>query len=777
MSERVREDAGRWSGPSRASSGRRLHATGIFIAAMLFVLLTTVIVASDVLLPWWTGSGDLRVGQVAEQNVLSPFSVTFESDVLTELNRGEAAAEVALVYDPPDPNVSRTQSLLARQILDYIRNARSDSFSSVAQRADDLQQITALTLSAEQIDRILNMSAEAWESVDGEIINVLERIMREPIRATNLEVVRTQLPTQVSIRFSSTESEIIVAIVEDLLRPNTFPNESATEAARQAAVVAVEPVERTFAFNEVVVRQNEQISVVDMEAMSVLGLLQTETRRLQEVGKAFFASLLVLALTSLYILRFERDLPGRASFALLLAGLFLLVLAGARLVQLNSMPSELYLYPTAALSLLYVAIASPRIALIGTINLSFLLGLVSTGSLELTMLTISGGLMGLLTLRSTDRLNNFFLSGLLISLANMLVAAVFNLGVSGSSLTVLLPYSLVNGVLAAAIAIAGLYLLTLFFNLPTSLKLAELSQPGQPLLRRLMREAPGTYQHSLQVANLSEQAALAIGADAEQVRVAALYHDIGKMRNAVFFSENQQFGVGNAHDVLGDPERSADIIISHVSDGELLAREYRLPGRLRDYIFEHHGTTEVFVFWRKAVEVAGGDESAVDSADYRYPGPRPRSRETAVMMLADSCESAVRSIGPTSRAQVMEIVLRIVEGKMNDGQLDESDLTLNDIRAIQRTLVEMLQAVYHPRIDYQKVTEAAPAIAQPAVALQAQGQTEKEPARLAALSAETVPAANASPGPLPEVPELPHSQDSGSGPADQGSAREKVSQT
>ena len=676
------------------------------------------------------------------------------------------------------PNVSRTQSLLAHQVLDYIRNVRMDSFSSVAQRAEDLQQITSLTLDTEQIDRILNMSADAWESVDGEIINVLERIMREPIRATNLEVVRTQLPTQVSIRFSSTESGIIVAVVEDLLRPNTFPNEEATEAARQAAVDAVEPVERTFAFNEVVVRQNEQITDVDMEALSVLGLLQTETRLLQELGKAFFASLLVLALTSLYIVRFERNLLARPGFSLLLAGLFMLVLAGARLVQLSSMPAELYLYPTAALALLYVAIASPRLALIGTVNLSFLLGLVTTGSLELATLTISGGLMGMLTLRSTDRLNNFFLSGLFISLANMLVAVVFNLGVSGTSLTVLLPYSLINGVLAAAIAIAGMYLLTLFLNLPTSLKLAELSQPGNPLLRRLMREAPGTYQHSLQVANLSEQAALAIGADAEQVRVAAMYHDIGKIPNAIFFSENQQFGAGNAHDLLGDPERSADIIISHVSDGVVLAREYRLPGRLRDYIYEHHGTTEVFVFWRKAVEAAGGDESAVDIADYRYPGPSPRSRETAVMMLADSCESAVRSIVPTSRAQVMEIVLRIVEDKMNDGQLDNSSLTLNDIRAIQRTLVAMLQAVYHPRIDYQKVSAAAPAITQSATAaLQAQGQTPVEPARLAAPGTEMAPATGDSPGPLPEVPDLPHAQPPANGPAVSGSTRGQVPQT
>ena len=740
----------------------RPHVPGIIIAAALFVLLTTVIVASDVLLPFLTGSSELRVGQVAEENILSPFSITFESEVLTELDRLEAASEVAQVYDPPDPNVSRTRSQLARQVLDYIRTVRQDVFSSVAQRADDLQHVTALTLDAEQIDRILNMSGEAWESLDGEIINVLERIMREPIRNTTLEVVRARLPTQVSIRFSSAESEIIVAIVEDLVRPNTFPNETATEAAREAAVAAVDPVERTFALNEVVVRQNEQVTAVDMEALRMLGLLQTESRSLQEVGKAFSASLLVLALTSLYILRFERGLLFRASFSLLLAVLFLVVLAGARLVQLSGLPSGLYLFPTAALPLLYVAIASPRMALIATINLSFLLGLVATGSLELAMLTIAGGLMGQLTLRSTDRLHHFFLSGLVVALANMLVATVFNLGVSGASLTVLLPYSLANGVLAAALAIAGMYLLTLFFNFPTSLKLAELSQPGQPLLRRLMRDAPGTYQHSLQVANLSEQAALAIGADAEQVRVAAMYHDIGKIPNAAFFSENQQYGAGNAHDLLGDPERSADIIISHVSDGEALAREYHLPGRLRDYICEHHGTTEVYVFWRKAVEAAGGDESAVDDAGFHYPGPRPRSRETAVMMLADSCESAVRSIGPTSREQVTEIVLRIVEDKMNEGQLDDSGLTLNDIRTIQHSLAEMLQAVYHPRIDYQKVSAAAPAIAQPAAALQAQGPAEAGSRPLAALSAETPAAAgfNARPrsGPLPEVPELPHTE-------------------
>ena len=287
MSEHVADDARRWEGPP-AAAGQGLHWPGILIAATLFVLLDDGHCRERCAAAVVDGQRESAGGPgggTEHPVALQPYVRERGAD---RAERREAAAEVALVYDPPDPNVSRTQSLLARQVLDYVRNVLGDGFGSAAQRAEDMQQITALTLSAEQIDRILNLSAEAWDSVDGEIINVLERIMREPIRETNLEVVRTQLPTQVSIRFSTAESGIIVAIVEDLLRPNTFPNEEATEAARQAAVDAVLPVERTFALNEVVVRQNEQITVVDMEAMRVLGLLGSRRAAAAGSGQGLF---------------------------------------------------------------------------------------------------------------------------------------------------------------------------------------------------------------------------------------------------------------------------------------------------------------------------------------------------------------------------------------------------------------------------------------------------------------------------------------------------------
>jgi putative nucleotidyltransferase with HDIG domain len=233
----------------------------------------------------------------------------------------------------------------------------------------------------------------------------------------------------------------------------------------------------------------------------------------------------------------------------------------------------------------------------------------------------------------------------------ILVSAIFHFGVQqdrqGYDLMIqLLTYSLINGVLSAAVSITGLYIITVLFNLPTGMRMIELSQPNHPLLQKLLRQAPGTYQHSLQVANLAEQATSAIGGNAELVRVAALYHDIGKSVTPYFFIENQ-VEESNPHDTMADPYRSANLIIAHVQEGEKLARQYRLPARIRDFIREHHGTTRVEYFYRQATDQAD-DPDSVNEEDFRYTGPIPQSRETAIMMLADSCESTVRARRPKS---------------------------------------------------------------------------------------------------------------------------------
>lgn len=685
--------------PERAAA--LLHAVGLTVASIMVVLVSTVIVAADALLVG-RGGDALQVGDVIQQNIRAPQGITYVSEVLTQRSRADNAAAVAPVYDPPDPEVARKQSLLARQILDYIKNVRRDPYGTVDQKLADLNKITALTLTEPVARRILETSDETWQAVDDQIVNVLERVMREQIRDSDLPSLIALLPTQVSVRFSAAETEMVVAILEDLIRPNTFLNPEATEQARLAAIEATEPITRTFDRNEIVVREGKRLDETDYEALQQLGLLKSEDLRLLELAQAFLASLLVVIVTGLYIARLAPELFESSRFLLLLAVIFLLVLLGARIVGATG---QIYLYPLAGLALLYVALGQPQIALIGTLGLGLLTGIMMGGLLEMATFVCVGGVIGALTLRPTERLNGFFVAGLVIGLGNIIVVTIFNLdGVDtladGLELTVLVLYSFLNGLLSAAVTIAGLYVVTLLFNLPTSLKLTELSRPSHPLLQRLLREAPGTYQHSLQVANLSEQAALAIGADAELVRVAALYHDIGKMNNPAFFTENQVFGGGNPHDVLNDPNRSAAIIISHVTDGAEMARQYRLPARFRDFILEHHGTTEVYVFLRRAIELANNDESAVDSAEFTYPGPRPQSRETALMMLADGCEAAVRSRGPSSKQEISEIVQQIVDKRIQSDQLDDSGLTLDNIKTIREVFVDMLQAVFHPRINY-----------------------------------------------------------------------------
>lgn len=772
---------------------KSLHRIGVLGTALLFVLVATLLISFDSIFITGRDIHSLQVDDVSPQNILAPpEGLSYESAILTQRAQQEAANTIFELYDPPDTDVARQQSLLARQILDYIQVVRRDSFGSLDQKADDLNRISALTLEPEIINAILNMSAENWQAVSDQIEIVLERVMRQSIRESALPMEITQLPTQVSIRFSAEEAAVVVAVVEDLIRANTFPNTQLTEEARQAAIAAVEPVIRTFAPNEILVRENKRIDVLDYEALGQITQRSSGQYRSLMVGRAFLGSVLAVGLAGLYIRRFRPELLESSRFLLLLTVILLIVLTGAKVTGLTAL---IYLYPLAALALIFASLAGPAVAVIGTVVQAFMVGLMMNNSLEIAVFTVVGGLTGLLALRKAERLNNYFIAGLLVSVVNAVVITLFNNTLAlDLDFSLLLTLGLLNGIITGGLGLVAMYLVTLAFNLPTSMKIAELSQPNNPLLQRLLREAPGTYQHSLQVANLTEQAALAIGANAELVRVASLYHDIGKMNNPAFFSENQQFSGGNPHDVLDDPYRSADIIIGHVTEGDVIARQYRLPKVFRDFILQHHGTTQVFVFYRQAVNLADGRESAIDIGEFTYPGPKPQSREAAIMMLADASESAVRSIGPTSKQEVSEIIQKIITDRLQNGQLDESGLTLNDIKAIRISFVGMLQAVYHPRIDYRKAT--TPAARKPNEVSAPPVEREATPKALPSVKTEEVRAADKrssteapitrpstqtvtenppvnlelidDESPLPDVPTLPRTQAKNTGTASNG---------
>lgn len=259
---------------------------------------------------------------------------------------------------------------------------------------------------------------------------------------------------------------------------------------------------------------------------------------------------------------------------------------------------------------------------------------------------------------------------------------------------------LANGPLSAVLAVGSLPIFETVFGILTPIRLLELSNPEHPLLHRLLLEAPGTYHHSIMVGNLAEAAAMAIGADSLLARVGAYYHDIGKIRRPYLFTENQVFDMENPHDRMS-PSLSSTAIISHVKDGVELAREHKVPEQIIDFIKEHHGTGLASYFYIKAAEEAAAkDEKPPEEWAFRYEGPRPGSKETAIVMLADSIEAATRSLSRPTPARIESVVRKIIQERLFDHQLDKSDLTLRELDTIAETFVQVLSGLFHTRIQY-----------------------------------------------------------------------------
>ena len=266
-------------------------------------------------------------------------------------------------------------------------------------------------------------------------------------------------------------------------------------------------------------------------------------------------------------------------------------------------------------------------------------------------------------------------------------------------LVTLVSVTILNGFASGSLALLIQYILSQLLGLVTPLFLLEISRPDHPLLKYLLQNAPGTYQHSLQVSNLAEQAAEAIGADALLVRVGTLYHDVGKAANPSFFVENQIPGKINTHDDL-DAVIAAQIIIRHVQDGINLVNKYRLPPKIKEFVREHHGTKITKYQYTRALEKADNKTENVDQELFRYSGPKPRSKETALVMLADGCEATARAVLPKTTDELEKLVKNVFDYCLQEGQFDKTNLTLKDLKMAQESFIKTLSNTYHPRIQY-----------------------------------------------------------------------------
>jgi putative nucleotidyltransferase with HDIG domain len=383
---------------------------------------------------------------------------------------------------------------------------------------------------------------------------------------------------------------------------------------------------------------------------------------------------------------------------LLAASILILFTALARAFILLSFPP--YLIPLAGLSILGTILLGPRLMFLMVVITSVNVGIIAGNDFFLaSSLLLTSGFAIYTVLRVGPR-TELVRAGLLIALVSAVVTfAVALIGGGNLQVSVRLgAIGLGNGLLSLMLAMVLLPLLESVFNILTPQKLLELSDPGKPLLQKLLRGAPGTFSHSMQVGNLAENAAERIGADPLLARVGAYYHDIGKLYHPNYFIENQISRM-NPHATL-TPALSARIIKRHVKDGVVLGREWNLPDEVLDMIAEHHGTTRIEYFYRKALEEAVAIGASVNEADFRYPGPRPKSKEAGILMLADSIEATVKSLEKPTPKRIEDIVKGTIRAKLEDGQFDECELTMREIHGTGEAILEVLIGIIGPRIEY-----------------------------------------------------------------------------
>ncbi|OGT26460.1 MAG: hypothetical protein A2Z17_05930 [Gammaproteobacteria bacterium RBG_16_66_13] len=641
----------------------------------------------------------LVVGDVAPQDILAPFPLSFSSESLTEDARVEAADAVAPVFDPPDAGAARQQLESLRLLLTYIEAVRSDRYATPEQRLADLAAVNVLRVDSGTAQALLNLPESRWQAVKVETTSVLEQVMRSEIREGRLEEVRRALPALVSITFPEDQAGLVAHVATAFVAPNSLYNEAATQAAREAAEAAVPPAIKTYAAGETIVTRGQIVEPVHLEALRAYGLLQPPEAWRDIAVDALLVTLLAAVLV-LYVYRVHPVLATSTRMAVFLSVAFILNTLAMQ-VMIPGHTVLPYLFPASTLPMLLAVVFGPGMGLVGALITGAIAGYLSPGGLEIGMYAGLSGAMGALVLGRADRLSSFFWSGVAASLSASAVVVVFRFPDASTDIlgkATLLGAAGINGLISASLAFGLLLLAGNLLGIVTSLQLIELSRPDHPLLLFILRNAPGTYQHSLQVANLAEQAARAVGANALLTRVGALYHDAGKALRPQFYIENQT-PEQNIHEQL-DPATSASVIQSHVSEGLELARKYRLPSQIQAFIPEHHGTLEMSYQYRAAVEAAGGDEHLVDAKEFSYPGPRPRSKETAILMLADGVEAKARAELPHDEVEIEQLVDWVIRDRLQRGQLDRTDLTLKDLDTIRRSLTTSLKGIYHPRLRY-----------------------------------------------------------------------------
>ena len=679
--------------------------------------LVIALALSALLFPWYPGGTKLREGEPSPFTLAAPRGISYESDVLTEEARAAAAAAVPakLVFDL---SIFRRQLGELDQQLIQIQEARLATLGD-AERESRIRAATAGALTQRAIDTFAAASDAEFGALADEARVVLEAILGGPeVTAEQVDGARRSVASRFSETLTADELVALTELLTPLVVANVVVDPEETTAARDVARSRVAAVRVTRERGQVLVEEGRELTASDLEMLREAEL-DTSGVDVRGVAAAVIVALIAGAASGAYLYVVQPPaLVGVRRLAL-----FALLLLLPSIAMKFALPLLLpdierhflaYAIPVAAGPMAAAVLLDLGVAMLITLLLTTVASFVSIslpfadaaggGQLETARIWLaitSGSLAGVFVAARALHVNRYLVAGLATGgavIASLLAVWLLDADRQVADLAWIVAGGAVSGLASALIGVGFFLLLSRPFGIITRVELMELAQFGHPLLRRLQDEAPGTFQHSVLVSNMAERAADRIGADPLLVRVGAYYHDVGKLTAPEFFIENQS--EEDPHATL-DPLQSTRMIQQHVAAGVELARREGIPAAVAQFIPQHHGTRRVQFFYRRAA----AEDPSIDPELFRYPGPRPQSREAAIIMLADSSEAAVRASADRTVGAISSIVNGIVRERIEEDQFAECDISLRDLRIVADSFVQTLNAVYHPRVQYPEPTE------------------------------------------------------------------------
>ncbi len=672
---------------------------------------------------------NLTLFSIADQTIRSP--ITVEDKTNTERKKQEAVDQVQDVYTVKK-EYTQNQVDLITSIFDSVTEVNNEmeaemeeseadeenevSKSSAQILDEKLTRVKAM-LTSEVNDAVSTQSFTAMLQASPDEISIakdltvtaVNNVMGNRIPADGVENAKKRVEEE--LKYTSLNSGLKNAIIQlgrFAIIQNEFYDPRATEDLRQQASDGVEPVK--ILEGQIIVEEGQLISRDIFHKLELAGLLDSENSVRPFVG---LAMMIFIILCSLFFIFDELKAAGNKQNQLLIFSLiFIIVLLIMKLLSLctDFEYSEIgYVVPAAMGPMLIKILINERLAIVQTVILGitgsilFNQGITGTLNVSVAFYIIASGLAGILYLRHQNQRSKILQAGLFVSLVNIFVIIALvllrNSQYSGLEYGINLLVAFFSGISSAVLTIGLLPFFEAGFGVLSTMKLIELSNPNHPLLRKILTEAPGTYHHSVMVANLAESACEAIGANGLLARVGCYYHDIGKTKRPQFFIENQ-INIENPHDKL-PPMTSKNIIIAHATDGAEMLRKHKMPKEIIDIAEQHHGTTLLKFFYHKAKQ--NGVE--VKEADYRYPGPKAKTKEVAIIGIADSVEAAVRSMTNPTHDQIETLVKSIISDRLQDGQLNDCDITLKELNIVGESFCETLKGIFHSRIEYPEMTK------------------------------------------------------------------------